>query len=97
MSQIRIALISVAIAGTVAAGMALAPTASIAQPTGQSMKDKARSTTEDASKWTQKQWDAAKAKWMKQKDKWNSCNKQAADKKLSGRDSWSFIYTCMTS
>ncbi len=97
MSQIRIVLMSVAIAGTVAAGMALAPTASIAQSTDQSMKDKARSTTEDVSKWTQKQWDAAKAKWAKQKDKWNSCNRQATDKKLSGRDSWSFIYTCMTS
>jgi hypothetical protein len=97
MSQIRIALMSVAIAGTVAAGTALTPTASIAQSTGQSTKDQVRSTTEDVSKWTQKQWDAAKVKWAKQKDKWNSCNKQATDKKLSGRDSWSFIYTCMTS
>jgi hypothetical protein len=34
---------------------------------------------------------------VKQKDKWNGCNKQAADKNLSGRDSWSFLYTCMTS
>lgn len=97
MSQIRIALMSVAIASTVAAGTVLTPTASIAQSTSRSMTDKARATTEDVSKWTQKQWDAAKAKWAKQKDKWNGCNKQAADKKLSGRDSWSFIYTCMTS
>jgi hypothetical protein len=95
MSKIRTALMSIAVAGAIAAG-AFAPTVSIAQSTSPSMTDKAKSTAEDVSKWTQKQWDAAKAKWVKQKDKWNSCNKQAADKKLSGRDSWSFLYTCMT-
>src|SRR5437773_1065121 len=97
MSKIRTALMTIQIAGAIAAGTSFAPTVSIAQSTGQSMTNKAKSTTEDVSKWTQKQWNAAKAKWVKQKDKWNSCNKQASDKKLSGRDSWSFLYTCMTS
>ncbi len=97
MPQIRTIVMSIAIAGAVAVGTALAPTASIAQSTSPSTTDKAKSTTEDVSKWTQKQWDAAKAKWGKQKAKWDSCNKQAADKNLSGRDSWSFVYTCMTS
>jgi len=93
MPKIRTVLTAIAIAGAIPA---LAPTVSVAQSTSQSMTDKAKSTAEDVSKWTQKQWDAAKAKWVKEKDKWNSCNKQAAGKKLSGRDSWSFIYTCMT-
>ena len=66
------------------------PTTSIAQA------PKDASTTQDVSKWTQKQWNAAKAKWMKEKDKWESCGKQATKEKLSGRKSWSFIYTCMT-
>ncbi len=97
MSKIRTVLMTIVIAGSIAPGTVFAPRVSIAQSTSQSMTDKAKSTKEDVSKWTQKQWDAAKAKWAKQKDKWNSCNKQAADKKLSGRDSWSFLYTCMTS
>ena len=97
MSKIRTIVVSIAIAGAVVAGMAFAPGVSSAQSTSQSMTDKAKSATEDVSKWTQKQWNAAKAKWVKQKDKWNSCNKQATDKKLSGRESWSFLYTCMTS
>jgi hypothetical protein len=97
MSEIRTALMTIPIAGALVAGTSFAPTVSIAQSTSQSMTDKAKSTTDDVSKWTQKQWNAAKAEWVKQKGKWNSCNKQASDKKLSGRDSWSFIYTCMTS
>jgi psiF repeat len=97
MSQIRNALVSPAIAAALAAATVLAPTATLAQSTRPSMTDKAKSTAEDVSKWTQKQWDAAKAEWAKQKEKWNGCNKQATAKKLSGRDSWSFLYTCMTS
>ena len=93
MSKIRTVLLTIATAGTLAAGTVFAPTVS----SSQSVTDKTKSATEDVSKWTQKQWNAAKTKWVKQKDKWNSCNKQAADKKLSGRDSWSFLYTCMTS
>jgi hypothetical protein len=97
MLPIRTLLMSLVIVGAVAAGMAFAPTMSFAQSSGQSSTDKTKSTAEDVSKWTQKQWNAAKAKWVKEKDKWNNCNKQATDKKLSGRKSWSFIYSCMTS
>ena len=80
----------IAMIGAVGIAAASIPTTSFAQAS------KASSTTEDVSKWTQKQWNAAKAKWMKEKDKWASCNKQATSQKLSGRNSWSFIYTCMT-
>jgi hypothetical protein len=50
---------------------------------------------EDVSKWTQEQWNAAKAKWSKETVKWGDCQKQADAKKLSGRESWSFLYSCM--
>ncbi len=46
--------------------------------------------------WTQEQWNAAKAKWSKETVKWGDCQKQADAKKLAGRESWSFLYTCMT-
>jgi hypothetical protein len=51
---------------------------------------------EDVSKWTQKQWDAAKAKWSEEKAKWSDCQTQAKAKTLSGRKSWQFVYDCMT-
>ncbi len=51
---------------------------------------------EDISNWTKKQWYAAKAKWIKEKIKWADCQMQAAEKKLSGRKSWQFLYDCMT-
>jgi hypothetical protein len=51
---------------------------------------------EDVSKWTRKQWDAAKAKWSEETAKWNDCQTQANGKKLSGRKSWQFLYDCMT-
>jgi hypothetical protein len=55
MSQIRNALVSPAIAAALAAATVLAPTATLAQSTRPSMTDKAKSTAEDVSKWTQKQ------------------------------------------
>jgi len=51
---------------------------------------------EDVSKWTQKQWNVAKAKWSEEKTKWNDCQTQAKTKNLSGRKSWQFLYDCMT-
>jgi hypothetical protein len=51
---------------------------------------------EDVSKWTQKQWDAAKAKWSEEKTKWNDCQTQAKAKSLSSHKSWQFLYDCMT-
>ena len=51
---------------------------------------------EDVSKWTQKQWNTAKAKWSEEKRKWNDCQAQAKAKSLSGHKSWQFLYDCMT-
>ena len=45
--------------------------------------------------WTSKQWNAAKREWAKDKAKWDACNRQAKERHLSGRKSWSFIYDCM--
>jgi hypothetical protein len=97
MPRIQTPLIAILILGAVATGR-FGPTMASAQSRDQTqtMTDKAKTTVDDVSKWTQKQWNAAKAKWVKEKDKWNSCNKQAKDKKLHDRNSWSFIYTCMT-
>lgn len=95
-SQVRILLISTVIVAAVAGGTAFQVTPLHAQSNDQSMSDKAKSTADDVSKWTRKQWSAAKARWMKETDKWHDCNQQATDKKLSGRASWSFIYQCMT-
>ena len=52
---------------------------------------------DEVSKWTKQQWYAAKALWVKEKVKWADCQQQAAEKKLSGRKSWPFLYGCMTS
>jgi len=53
-------------------------------------------TMTDVSKWTRKEWRAAKAKWVHEKTKWHDCNGQAKAQKLSGRKSWQFLYDCMT-
>jgi hypothetical protein len=95
MSPFKNSLIALAFIGALSAGAALAQTAT--PSTGDKMKAAASSAADDVSKWSQKQWNAAKAKWSQEKEKWADCNKQAADQKLSGRKSWSFIYTCMTS
>lgn len=55
------------------------------------------SKTDDVSKWTRKQWNHAKAEWAKEKQKWADCQKQSKDQKLTGRKSWSFLASCMTS
>jgi hypothetical protein len=94
MSSIRNAFVSVLIASAVAAGTAYAP---IPTAAAESITQSAKSAADDVSKWTQKQWNAAKAKWAKEKDKWTACNKLATDQKLSGHKSWSFLYDCMTS
>jgi hypothetical protein len=76
--------------------MAIVPTISFAQSSGQPSTDKTPSLEKDVSKWTRKEWNAAKAEWVKEREKWNSCNKEAKDKKLRGRKSRSFIYNCMS-
>jgi hypothetical protein len=65
-----------------------APTASVSAQASQTMTD--------VSKWTRKQWHAAKAKWVEEKDTWNGCQTRAIAQNLSGRKSWQFLYDCMT-
>lgn len=90
MSFVRSALVSAAVLGMVMSGMGLAQTAA-QEPSSTS------SRIDDVSKWTTKQWNRAKAKWAKEKEKWADCQKQAKDQNLTGRKSWSFLASCMTS
>ena len=46
--------------------------------------------------WTKKQWEAAKKEWVKDKTRWVDCNNDAKKRKLEGKKSWSFLYSCMT-
>jgi hypothetical protein len=89
MSFVRSALISAAILGVVASGVALAQT--------KTPESSSSSKTDEVSKWTTKQWNQAKAKWAKEKEKWADCQKQSKEQKLTGRKSWSFLASCMTS
>lgn len=95
MSFVRSALVSVAILSMVAPGVALAQTATPATP--ESSSSAISSKVDDVSKWTSKQWNHAKAKWAKEKERWADCQKQSTDQKLTGRKSWSFLASCMTS
>jgi hypothetical protein len=54
-------------------------------------------TSEKVKAISKKEWDKMKGQWAKQKEKWADCNKQSQDQKLTGRKSWSFIASCMTS
>jgi hypothetical protein len=89
MSFVRSALVAVAVLGMITSGVALAQTTT--PPSSTSSK------VDDVSKWTSKQWNQAKAKWAKEKEKWADCQKQSKDQKLTGRKSWSFLASCMTS
>lgn len=55
------------------------------------------SKIDDVSKWTSKQWYRAKAAWEKEKEKWADCQRRSKDQNLTGRKSWSFLVSCMTS
>jgi hypothetical protein len=92
MKPARSAFIAVAILGVVVLGVVprAAPEETSKPPSSISSK------LDDVSKWTSEQWDKAKAGWAKEKEKWADCQKQADDKKLSGRESWSFLASCMT-
>ena len=93
MTRIGISILAITALALGAAAFALAQGQTSPQP---NTKPAPTTKLEDVSKWTQKQWDAAKAKWSKEKVKWADCQKQADGKKLSGRESWSFLYSCMT-
>ena len=77
---------SIVLAGIAVSGIAFAQDSDSSKP----------SKVKQVETWTQKQWDAAKKDWAKDKAKWAACQKQSKDQKLQGRKSWSFLYTCMT-
>jgi hypothetical protein len=82
------------LAAALVGGSARAQTQTPAMPP--SVSAQAAQTMTDVSKWTRKQWSAAKAKWAEEKDAWNGCQDEARTKNLSGRKSWQFLYDCMT-
>jgi hypothetical protein len=100
MFDIRIGLSAVVLAGLVGAGGAFAqsqapPSVSNVEPTISAPASEPSKAAE-VEKWTIDQWDAAKAKWAKEKEKWSGCQQLATDQKLTGRESWAFLYRCMT-
>ncbi len=101
MAFIRSALASVAVAGLVMSGQVAAQTAgpdTTAPPArDDSTTAKIRSKADDVAKWSTKEWNKAKAEWAKEKDKWADCQKQSKDQGLTGRKSWAFLSSCMTS
>lgn len=98
MSLVRSALVSVAIAGMVMSGEVLAqapsPEPSAKEP---STTAKIESKADEVAKWTTKEWNKAKTQWAKEKEKWAGCQKQSKDQGLTGRKSWSFLASCMSS
>jgi len=89
MSFTRSAVVALAVLCMVTSGVALAQ--EMTPPSSTSSK------VDDVSTWTRKQWNQAKAKWAKEKEKWADCRKQSKDQNLTGRKSWSFLASCMTS
>jgi hypothetical protein len=99
MLRSRILFMSLAVAAVLGTVPALAqtqgaPAKSASNDT--SVSAQATQTMTDVSRWTHKQWSAAKAKWAEEKDAWNGCQNEARTKNLSGRKSWQFLYDCMT-
>jgi hypothetical protein len=95
-------VIAVTLVGVLAAsGAALAqtqtqPPAQKPAPETSSPATSQPSTAQKVENWSRKHWLAARKKWAKDKEKWADCRKQASDKNLTGRKSWSFLYQCMT-
>jgi hypothetical protein len=93
-SRTILMLVAVALLG---AGAAQAQTQAPSSPAPMaSLSAQASQTMTDVSKWTRKQWIAAKAKWVEEKDVWNGCQTQAKAQNLAGKKSWQFLYDCMT-
>jgi hypothetical protein len=97
MSFVRSALLSAAVVGLVMSGEGLAQTPAPDASKDSSIKAKVEAKAEDVAKWTTKEWNKAKVQWAKEKEKWADCQKQSKDQKLTGRKSWSFLASCMTS
>jgi len=95
MIKIRSSVLSIALLTFIATAPAFAQNPA---PEKTEAKPAAMLTTkmQDISNWTKQQWYAAKAKWVKEKVKWAHCQNEALEKKLVGRKSWPFLYSCMT-
>jgi hypothetical protein len=78
------------------AGASLAQSQTQTQPAPKPAETSTMKMEEDVSKWTRKEWNAAKAKWSEEKTQWDDCQTRAKAKKLLGRKSWQFLYDCMT-
>jgi hypothetical protein len=91
MSFVRPAFIAAAVLGFATSG-------AIAQTPPQTSKPPSSisSKIDDVANWTSEQWNKAEVEWSKEKEKWADCRKQAADKNLTGRQSWSFLASCIT-
>jgi hypothetical protein len=101
MSRIQFCLTAVALAAAMGAGAAFAqtpasPPATKPAPAAAAQTPSTPSTATQVETWTNKQWAAAQKQWAKNKEKWADCRRQSSDRKLTGRKSWSFLYTCMT-
>jgi hypothetical protein len=98
-THIRLGLSTVALAGLISVGAAFAqaPSPPPAQnlPSTTTAPTSASSAVADVEKWTTDEWEAARAKWSAESAKWGDCEQQATDQKLTGRQSWIFIYKCM--
>ena len=91
MSFVRPTLVAASIFGFATSGVS-AQTA----PENSKPPSSISSKIDDVSNWTVEQWNNAKMEWAKEKEKWAGCQKQADDKKLAGREDWSFLVSCMT-
>jgi hypothetical protein len=93
----RTILLSLVAVSLLASGAAQAQTQAPSSPAPMaSLSAQASKTMTDVSKWSRKQWNVAKAKWVEEKDSWNGCQTRAQAQNLSGRKSWQFLYDCMT-
>lgn len=63
--------------------------------TTQTRPSSSSSTVDEVKTWTRKQYNAARAEWMKDERRWAGCRARARTQKLHGRANWSFLYTCM--
>lgn len=98
MSRIQVCLKAIVVVAVLSSSAAIAQSPS-SQPATKlaATASSNRSTATQVEKWTNKQWEAAKKRWAKDKKKWADCRMQSREQKLEGRNSWSFLYKCMTS
>ena len=88
------AVLATAVVGAAAMTMgspALAQSSSSSSSTTATIQAKA----DEVKDWTRRKWKQVKREFRKDKAKWDACNQKANDQKLTGRASWSFLYSCM--